>query len=246
MTPTGMPRHPSARPYMPARDRVAQGAWLVGLGVFALLVASASVDGPGWFDPAERCALDSSGGVSSAAGGEFDKQERFFPPRVSCSLGGDVHAYQSEVRSWLTGLVLVAALACLVAGVVLLWRRARRILQPTPGGRARWHVPLMAVVGAVSTGVWAFVLLVALFTTETSWGWVAAGATCAVTVLPVLIHLDTVAGPPRHRLSTSWNWAMVMLGATAAGATTAALAAGASWLAPRQPSRVPPEDVSGS
>ncbi|MGZ4685727.1 hypothetical protein [Oryzihumus sp.] len=274
MSKTGMPRRPSARPFTPARDRVAPGAFLVGLGVFALLVASASIDGPGWFDPGEQCALDSSGGVSSAASGEFAKQVRFFPPRVSCSLGGIVHAYQSEARSWLTGLVLLAALACLGAGTVLLWRRARRMRARTPGGRARWHVPLMAVVGALSTGVWAFVLLLALFTMETAWSWVAAAAACLVLTLPLLIHLDTVTGPPRLWRSTSWWRALLVLGATAVGgtasalaahagdggpalgaasvamavggATGAALASGATWLAARHIRPGQPEELSGS
>lgn len=224
-----MPRRPSARPYTPARDRVAPGAWLVGLGVFALLVASASIDGPGWFDPGEQCALDSSGGVSSAASGEFGKQVRFFPPRVTCSLGGSIHAYQSEARSWLTALVLVAALACLVAGVVLLWRRARRQVPTPTAGRPLTHIGLSAVLGVVACLGWSAVGLMTLFLAETVWGAVAALSLCLAATLPVLIHLDGSLGPPRPRLTTSW-WRAIstVVVAVSAAAVVAILAGGAA------------------
>lgn len=221
-----MPHHTPPGPLTPVPGRKGLGVGLVMLGLLGLVVGSASIDGPGWFDPGERCALDSSGGVSAAADtGVYSEHVRFFPPRVTCSMGGVAHVYQGEARSWLTGLVLLAALACLVAGTVLLWRRARGLRAWTPGGRAQWHVPLMAVVGALVTGLWAFVLLLAMFTMETAWSWVAAAAACLVLTLPLLIHLDTVTGPPRHRLSTSWWRALLMLGATAVGGAAAALAA---------------------
>ncbi|TQL59962.1 hypothetical protein FB474_1337 [Oryzihumus leptocrescens] len=221
-----MPRRPSV-PYTPARDREAPGAWLLGLGVFALLVASASLDGPGWFDPAEQCALDSTGGISSAgASGAYTSETRFFPPRVTCSLEGSVHAYQSEGRSWLIGAVLLAALACLVAGVVLLWLRARRQVPTTPtAGRPLTHIGVSAVLGVVVCLGWSAVGLMALFLAETVWGAVAAMSLCLATTLPVLIHLDGSLGPPRPRLTTSWWRALLVLGATAVGGSAAALAA---------------------
>ena len=229
MTPTGMPPRTSARPFTPARDRVAPGAWLVGLGVVALLVASASLDGPGWFDPGEQCALDSSGGISSAASGPFAKETRFFPPRVTCSLGGSVHAYQSEARSWLIGAVLVGALACLDVGVVLLWRRARRKVPASTPGRPVAHIALSAVLGVVVCLGWSAVGLIGLFLAETAWGAVAAAALCLATTLPVIIRLDGALGPPRRRLTTSW-WRAIgtVLVGIAAAATAATLAGGAA------------------
>ena len=230
MTPTGTPRRPSARPYTPARDRVAPGAWLVGLGVFALLLASAGVDGPGWFDPAEQCALDSTGGISSAgASGAYASETRFFPPLVTCSLEGSVHAYQSEGRSWLIGAVLVAALACLVAGVVLLWRRARRQVPTPAAGRPLTHIGLSAVLGVVVCLGWSAVGLMTLFLAETVWGAAAAISLCLATTLPLLIHLDGSLGPPRPRLTTSWWRAIgtVVVGVSAA-AVAAVLAGGAA------------------
>ena len=229
MTPPGMPRRASTPPFTPARDRVAPGAWLVGLGVAGLVVASASIDGPGWFDPAEQCSLDSTGGVFGSGIGAYAKDVRFFPPRVSCSLGGSVHAYQSEAQSWLIGAVLLGSLACLVVGVVLLWQRAhRRVPAPTPG-RPVAHVVLSGALGPVVCLGWCVVGLMCLFITETAWGVVATAMLCLATTLPVFVGLDGALGPPRHRLTTSyWRAVGTVLAGVAAAAAAAALSGGAA------------------